>query len=140
MRTLLLIMVAALVFWYASDTVIGFAREFEHGINDSRIERPDPKEHEYHSMIATAYCLTGQTATGTQTRSGVAASKREWFGKTAKVYWNNCGEPGELIGTYTIEDTGGKPIQNGSVIDIWLPTYEECMQFGRRLVLVEITE
>lgn len=93
---------------------------------------------EMHSMIATAYCLKGTTASGTQTRSGVAASKREWFGRTAKVYKNSNGNIGELIGVYTIEDTGGKPIQNGSVIDLWMPTRDECLQFGRKTVYVII--
>lgn len=93
-----------------------------------------------HSMIATAYCLDGTTATGTHTRQGIAASKREWFGKTVRVYWNDNGQPGSLIGEYVIEDTGGRPIRNGSVIDIWMPTAEECFDFGRRLVLVEVIE
>jgi 3D (Asp-Asp-Asp) domain-containing protein len=89
-------------------------------------------------MVATAYCLTGSTATGTTPRIGVAASKPSWFGKTVKVYTNSNGQPGKLIGTYTIEDTGGEPIQTGSVIDIWLQTEDECFQFGRKCVLVEI--
>ena len=95
---------------------------------------------EMHSMIATAYCLNGTTATGTQTRIGVAASKREWFGKTVRVYWNDGGQAGSMIGEYVIEDTGGKPIRNGSVIDIWMPTREECINFGRRCVLVELID
>lgn len=95
---------------------------------------------EMHSMIATAYCLNGTTATGTQTRQGIAAGKREWFGKTVKVYWNDGGIAGGLIGTYVIEDTGGRSIRNGSVIDIWMPTKEECLQFGRRCVLVEVVD
>ena len=125
------------------------AREFEHGIEDSRIEKPDHSdilsekvetENKYHSMIATAYCLTGSTAIGTTPRSGIAASKPSWFGKRVNVYWNDGGKPGSLIGTYTIEDTGGAPIRNGSVIDIWLPTEDECFAFGRRCVVVEVIE
>ena len=142
MRTLALLMVATLVFMFATDTILGFAREFEHSIDDSRIEKPEreTQEHTYHSMIATAYCLTGSTATGTTPRLGVAASKPAWFGKQVKVYWNDGGKPGSLIGTYTIEDTGGAPIRNGSVIDIWLPDEDTCFQFGRRCVLVEVIE
>lgn len=128
--------------WFAFDTIAGLAAEFEEHDQDSLSGSiaqvvPDP-EPVYHSMIATAYCLKGLTATETQARPGIAASKREWFGKTAKVYRNVDGKPGELIGVYTIEDTGGRPIRNGSVIDIWLPTEDECFQFGRKLVLVEI--
>ena len=104
----------------------GIAREFEHQPEEFTPVPVDPKEPpEYRSMIATAYCLTGLTATETQARPGIAASKREWFGRTAKVYRNDGGNVGELIGTYVIEDTGGRAIRNGSVIDIWLPTEAE---------------
>lgn len=117
-----------------------YAREFEHGITDSKVERPEKEapHGELNSMIATAYCLTGSTATGTTPRLGVAASRPSWFGRTVRVYTNANGQPGTLIGTYTIEDTGGAPIWNGSVIDIWLPTEDECFQFGRKCVLVEV--
>ena len=92
-------------------------------------------------MQATAYCLNGQTATGTQTRVGIAASKREWFGKTVRVYRaDRHGYPMELIGEYVIEDTGGDNIQNGKAIDIWLPTYEECKVFGFKRVVVYLGE
>ena len=117
-----------------------YAREFEHGITDSKVEKPEREEgsKELHSMVATAYCLTGSTATGTTPRLGVAASRPSWFGKQVNVYTNNNGQPGQLIGTYTIEDTGGEPIRTGSVIDIWLPTESECFEFGRKCVLVEV--
>jgi len=140
MRTLALLIVATLVFMFATDTILGFAREFEHEAHNSKIEKPEreTQEHTYHSMIATAYCLTGSTAMGTTPRLGVAASKPSWFGKTVKVYTNSNGQPGKLIGTYTIEDTGGEPIRTGSVIDIWLPTESECFEFGRKCVLVEV--
>lgn len=94
-----------------------------------------------YQMKATAYCINGTTATGTQTRVGVAASKREWFGKTVRVYADDgTGKSAELIGTYVIEDTGGKPIRSGKVIDIWMPTYDECIQFGRRSVIVFVDD
>ena len=126
-------------FYFAFDTIDGIAREFEHHPEEFTPVPVDPKEPpEYRSMIATAYCLTGLTATETQARPGIAASKREWFGKTAKVYRNDGGNVGELIGTYVIEDTGGRAIRNGSVIDIWLPTEAECKQFGRKTVYVVI--
>lgn len=135
------VVLTILALWYAVDTIAGLAAEFEEYDQDAlsgNIPELIVPEPTYHSMIATAYCLTGLTATETQARPGIAASKREWFGKTAKVYKNQNGDVGELIGTYVIEDTGGKAIQNGSVIDIWLPTEEECKQFGRKTVYVVI--
>lgn len=130
MAKVALVVFAVLVFCIVFDEVSAIAREIEDEFNTP----------EYHSMVATAYCLHGTTATGTQTREGVAAAKREWFGKTVNVYRNNAGEPGELIGTYTIEDTGGKAIRNGSVIDLWFPTYEAAINFGRKCVIVEILD
>ena len=140
MKSMALVGLAFVLMILTIDLMDVYAREFEHGITDSKVERPERKEEpkELHSMVATAYCLTGSTATGTTPRLGVAASKPSWFGKTVKVYTNNAGQPGKLIGTYTIEDTGGEPIRTGSVIDIWLPTEDECFQFGRRCVLVEV--
>ena len=93
-------------------------------------------QEEYISMTATAYCIDGTTATGTHTRSGICAGKREWFGKTAVVYADNHGEIGDLIGIYKVEDTGGSTIRSGKVLDIWVPSYEEAIQFGRRKVHV----
>ena len=124
------------------DTVVALAEELSeiHIPDTAAAEAYRKSQVEMHSMIATAYCLHGTTATGTQTRVGIAASKREWFGKTVRVYWNDGGQPGELIGQYTIEDTGGRPIRNGSVIDIWMASKDECMQFGRRCVLVELVD
>ena len=139
MKSMALVGLAFVLMILTIDLLDVYAREFEHGITDSKVERPERKEPhgELHSMVATAYCLTGSTATGTTPRRGVAASRPAWFGRTVRVYTNNNGKPGELIGTYTVEDTGGEPIQTGSVIDIWLPTEDECFQFGRKCVLVE---
>jgi 3D (Asp-Asp-Asp) domain-containing protein len=131
------VVLAVFAFIYALDTISAIAAEFEEHGQDILSGNTEPV---YHSMIATAYCLTGLTATETQTRPGIAASRREWFGKTAKVYKNQDGNVGELIGTYVIEDTGGKAIRNGSVIDIWMPTEAECFDFGRRVVFVEIID
>lgn len=131
------VVLAVFAFIYALDTISAIAAEFEEHGQDMLSGNTEP-EPVYHSMIATAYCLTGLTATETQTRPGIAASKREWFGKTAKVYKNQDGNVGELIGEYVIEDTGGKAIRNGSVIDIWLPTEAECKRFGRKTVYVVI--
>lgn len=95
----------------------------------------------FYKMQATAYCLTGSTATGTQVRPGIAASKPEWFGKVASIYLQDeNGNAGEFLGNYIIEDTGGRNIQKGKVIDIWMPTEDECFAFGRRNVIVYINE
>lgn len=87
---------------------------------------------------ATAYCINGETATGTQTREGIIAGHPDWYGKMVIVFEDIGGEPGEVIGIYVCEDTGGEPIRNGRVIDIWMPTDGECFAFGRRNVIVRV--
>lgn len=91
-------------------------------------------------MTATAYCINGTTASGSHARRGIAASKPEWMGLTAMVYKNDNGEPGDFLGYYEIKDTGGKNIRSGKVIDLWFPTYDECIQFGRKKVLVVLVK
>jgi 3D (Asp-Asp-Asp) domain-containing protein len=120
------------VLYIGVDTIIGLTQEIN--ASSAYIETG------YIEMQATAYCINGTTATGTQTRSGICAGKREWFGKNAVVYSDEDGKIGNLIGIYKVEDTGGKAIRNGQVLDIWMPTQEECLQFGRQKVHVYIMD
>lgn len=97
-----------------------------------------------YTAQATAYCLTGQTATGTYTRANhTVASKREWFGKVMILY-EDTGDhrihPENYIGTYVVEDTGGEPIQMGWVIDVYIPGYKEAKEFGRHDVVFQIVD
>lgn len=90
---------------------------------------------------ATAYCLTGTTASGTQTTENrTVAGKREWFGRAIHI-WLDDGD-GQIkmenyLGRYIVEDTGGKPIREGRVIDIYMPNREDCRQFGGRRIIYE---
>lgn len=96
----------------------------------------EPKVNCYF-MQATAYCINGRTASGENTRVGIVASKPEWIGKTMAVYLRGKdGKAGQFLGYFEVKDTGGSSIRNGNVIDLWLPTYEECMAFGRKEVVV----
>lgn len=82
-------------------------------------------------MHATAYCLEGTTASGIQTREGIAAAKREWIGKTAIIYQRlPDNKVGKVIGIYEIEDTGTtKGLTSGSVIDVWCSDMDNCQLF-----------
>jgi len=75
---------------------------------------------------ATAYCLPGKTASGTEVREGICAmSDLNLIGMTAVVYQRNPdGTIGSYIGTYEIEDTGC----SDNVIDVWC-TEEDCQGF-----------
>ena len=87
---------------------------------------------------ATAYCYGTTTCTGKPVRVGYAAMAKEYIGKTAVVYEaDENGEPLDYIGIYEIEDTGGDyRIKNGTCIDIFMESREECISFGRRNVVV----
>ena len=90
---------------------------------------------------ATAYCKSGTTASGTTTTEHrTVAGKREWFGKTIHIWLDDgSGEkkPENYIGKYIVEDTGGTPIRQGRVIDIYMPSREDCKQFGGRRIIFE---
>lgn len=88
---------------------------------------------------ATAYCLTGTTASGTvTTENRTVAGRRADFGKTVHI-WFDDGD-GQIktenyLGAYVIEDTGGRPIREGRVLDIYMPDREACRQFGGRKII-----
>lgn len=79
---------------------------------------------------ATAYCLTGRTATGTSAQEGVVAVDPSFipFGTRMFIITND----GEYVyGIAAAEDAGDGNIV-GNRIDIWLPTWSECIEFGYR--------
>lgn len=92
--------------------------------------QPDPSL-EMHNMHATAYVLTGTTASGEETRQGICASgHREWIGKTVILYQRMPdGSIGDVIGIYECLDTGCKD----SVIDVWCDGMEEAQSFMDRV-------
>jgi len=101
-------------------------------------------EVETHKAWATAYNLTGTTATGTHTTEGrTVAGKREWFGSTL-VMWIDDGDglikPENYIGTYIVEDTGGETIRKGYVLDVYISDYERAVEFGSKRVIFQIVK
>lgn len=91
---------------------------------------------------ATAYCYGTTTCTGKKVRKGIAAMSKRYLGMTAIVYEvDENGNPMDYIGTYEIEDTGGdERIKNGNCIDIFMDSRDECINFGRKQVLVYLIE
>ena len=91
------------------------------------------------SMKATAY-TTGYdgvgtiTYTGTVVKEGVVAVDKKVIPLGSKVYIAT--NDGTLYGVYSVEDTGVK----GNKVDIFMDTYKECIQFGRRGCTVYILE
>lgn len=90
----------------------------------------------YKQMIATAYCLKTQRCDGGRVRKGICAADSKYYGKVACVYRNDNGNPGEFVGYYEVLDH----CPTEGVIDIWMPTYEQCMKFGSNDVLVRFID
>jgi 3D (Asp-Asp-Asp) domain-containing protein len=86
------------------------------------------------SMMATAYCLNGDTSTGTQARSGtVAADPRVLpMGTTIRVTGLMSPRPQ----TFTVADTG--PAVKGNEIDVFIDDCARAKKFGRRRVQVRV--
>lgn len=80
----------------------------------------------------TAYCYGNKTATGTTpTANRTIAVDPRIIPLGKKVYI-------EGYGTYIAEDTGGAV--KGNIIDIYIPGYDNCIQFGRRKARAWIVE
>jgi len=86
------------------------------------------------SMSATAYCLRGETSSGTTTKSGtVAADPRVLpMGTTIRVTGLLSPHPQ----TFTVADTG--PAVKGNEIDIFISDCARAKVFGRRQVQVRV--
>lgn len=90
----------------------------------------------YKEMQATAYCDHGLCYDETVPKAGITvAAAKDYIGKTFVVYDENW----TLIGIYECHDTGGDyRIKNGSVVDIYMDSEDECWKFGRQKVHVQI--
>ena len=93
----------------------------------------------YIPMEATAYTYipgitTTTTATGRSLQKGIAAVDPDTVPLHTKMFVTGSVE----YGYCEAEDTGGAIV--GNKIDLAYPTYDECIQFGRRNVVVYILE
>lgn len=91
------------------------------------------------TMTGTAYTSGGKvgsiTASGTTVHVGVVAVDRSVIPLGTNVYVvSNDGK--YVYGFATAEDTGVR----GNVIDLYMDTYSECIQFGRRQCTVYILD
>jgi 3D (Asp-Asp-Asp) domain-containing protein len=114
------------------------AIDFEITPQESRLNsRPfaDPSLEvlgEPRDFSATAYALRGITRSGIYVRPGVIAADPRVLplGSVVQI------KAGGWSGVYTVEDTGR--LIKGNIIDVWLPTTREAMQFGRRNIKLHI--
>lgn len=91
------------------------------------------------SMTATAYTAGHggadyTTATGSFVRVGVVAVDKRVIPLGTRMYIVT--DSGIVYGLATAEDTGVR----GNKVDLYMPTYEDCINFGRRSCTVYILE
>ncbi|MFR4352476.1 MAG: hypothetical protein ACLT3H_12545 [Roseburia sp.] len=93
----------------------------------------------------TAYCDSGITASGKPTVEGLTlGGAPEWIGCMAVLYEVDAdGSIGGFIGIYEVMDTGwgrdGDAVR-GETVDVFIPDYDACIQWGRRDVYVQIID
>jgi 3D (Asp-Asp-Asp) domain-containing protein len=81
---------------------------------------------------ATAYCVTGITASGVPVTPGLVSADPNVIPLGSMIYV----ETPLMSGVYQVMDTGA--LIKGKIIDIFIPSYEACMEFGRRIVKVKV--
>jgi 3D (Asp-Asp-Asp) domain-containing protein len=80
------------------------------------------------TYLATAYNLSGRTASGKPVSKGIIAADPGVLPMGTRVRL----EAGPYSGEYLVADTGGSV--RGRKIDVWVPTMREACRFGRRSV------
>lgn len=89
-------------------------------------------EEHFYDFEATAYSISGRTASGAMTRRGIIAADPRILPLGSIVHIR----AGRYSGTYTVLDTGG--LIKGRRIDIYVPAYAEALAFGRRTVKLKV--
>lgn len=108
-------------------------------ITEDKIYLPTGEVLSYTHSIdgrASAYYNRGTTATGTEARPGVAAVDPSFVPYGTRMFIVTK-DGAYVYGIACAEDAGDTNIV-GSRIDLWYPTYEECIQFGNREITIYI--
>lgn len=97
-----------------------------------QISVDQPVAPDYQVFEATAYCDRGITRSGVYVKRGIVAADPRTLpiGSVIEV------EAGRYSGIYTVLDTGSAV--KGHIIDIYMPSYEEAIEFGRQCVKVRV--
>jgi 3D (Asp-Asp-Asp) domain-containing protein len=81
---------------------------------------------------ATAYCVNGITKSGVQAALGHVAADPKVIPLGSMIYVDSP----FMGGIYQVLDTG--ELIKGKIIDIFIPSYGLCREFGRRMVKVKV--
>ncbi|MFH1965169.1 MAG: 3D domain-containing protein [Acidobacteriota bacterium] len=101
-------------------------------ISNHKIPDEEISDGDFIEFEATAYCDLGITFSGVYVQRGIVAADPRVLpiGSVIEV------SAGDYSGIYTVMDTGG--VIKGEIIDIFMPDYEEAVQFGRQEVEIKI--
>jgi 3D (Asp-Asp-Asp) domain-containing protein len=93
---------------------------------------PLPDDGEWQAFEATAYSVFGITKSGVWVRRGIIAVDPRVvpLGSIVEIQGESC------AGIYTAMDTG--PEIQGREVDIYMPTGQEAIRFGRRNVRLKL--
>ena len=91
---------------------------------------------QWHEIKTTGYSINGTMANGEKTYEGAVAYAPELIGCEMVMYNPLTNE----VKTYQICDTGGKPIKNGYVADIYFNDVNDAINYGCQKVQVKIIE
>ena len=90
------------------------------------------------TFYATAYYLTGLTATGTYTTENRTLAVNPDIIPYGTHVWIFL-DDGTFVGDYYAEDTGGNMMKHPYVVDIYMGNdYEKCVQWGSRHVSIYV--
>lgn len=91
-----------------------------------------PSEPDYKVFEATAYCDGGITRSGVYVKRGIIAADPSTLPIGSVIEM----EAGKYSGIYTVLDTGSAV--KGQIIDIYIPSYDEAVKFGRQCVKIRV--
>lgn len=105
-----------------------------HGIPAKTVEIATPKPFPSSPMTfeATAYCDQGITKSGVPVETGIVAADPRILPLGSLIRIENT----RYSGVYRVMDTGG--LIKGKIIDIFIPSLEMALQFGRRQVQITV--
>lgn len=85
--------------------------------------------------VATAYSVSGKTASGQYTHRHVVAADPDILPIGSRIRIQRAGR---YSGEYVVADTGEKIV--GRKLDIYMPSTAECKKFGKKKVRVTLIE
>jgi 3D (Asp-Asp-Asp) domain-containing protein len=122
-------------------TMMVFTLLYEATVIDSRTVSPGgtqatapPANGVRMAFQATAYCKGETTASGIRVRAGMVAADPKVLPIGSVIQIDGVADP--YKGIYTVLDTG--PAIQGRIVDLYMWSCYEALDFGRRLVHVTV--